>query len=477
MLRASHGLLLIVIAVTAWVVLPPRLKPAGQAELLMTVWGMPFEDLLFEEGFAREYERQHPGVRVNYQRYPVVMDKYTAWHAVGRGADVMRMGIDNYHVAVARGMLAPLEGLIDDPELGLTAAERADFFPQLWDALELDGRRYALPSDNAQYGLYYNRALFDAYNAAHPDAPLRYPDETWTWEDLRRAARRLTERDERGRLTQIGLAFDLWSWPFLAFHLQAGGEVWDAEGTTALVNGPAGVEAMEFLADLLPPGVAVRSPEMADTGSDPHVLFKAGKLALMLDGSWRAPNVEIDAPRLDFAIAPLPHHRRRAVISGSVLWCVSAHTADPAAAWQMVKWLAAREQALRYWDTLRVAPPALLSVVQGPEFRSTGGMVEQVDGRAVVRVPPMPPEKFDDRAAWLLHAITPDPQTGERPGRLVLGRYQRDLEINIQGAISAVVKREQSAQAALDAAVAATHAIIDRDRMSRGLPPVERAGR
>ena len=61
--------------------------------------------------------------------------------------------------------------------------------------LELDGRRYALPSDNAQYGLYYNRALFDAYNAAHPDAPLRYPDETWTWEDLRRAARRLTERD------------------------------------------------------------------------------------------------------------------------------------------------------------------------------------------------------------------------------------------------------------------------------------------
>ena len=45
-----------------------------------------------------------------------------------------------------------------------------------------DGERYALPSDSAQFGLYYNRALFDAYNASHPDDPLGYPNAEWTWE-------------------------------------------------------------------------------------------------------------------------------------------------------------------------------------------------------------------------------------------------------------------------------------------------------
>ncbi|MBK9118438.1 MAG: extracellular solute-binding protein [Phycisphaerales bacterium] len=477
-MRSSHTLLIVIILGTAAALWPwQRTLRDPSHELLMTVWGMPFEDLLFEDHYARGFEARHPGLAVNYQRYYDVIPKYEAWHAVGRGADVMRTPINVYHAMVSKGMVRPLDEYIADPVLGLTLEEQTDYFPQLWDALAIDGVRYALPSDNAQYGLYYNKTLFDAHNAAHPDDPLSYPHADWTWDDLRRAARLLTLTDATGRVTQNGIAFDLWAWPFLTFLYQAGAVAWDPDQTTALINTPAGVEALELIVTLVPRNAPIRSYEMADTASGPDALFKVGRLAMLLDGSWRAPNIELDNPGLDFAIAPLPRHRRRAVISGSVIWCISAHSRNPEMAWRMIRWLTDREQSLTYWNMLRVAPPARLSVIRSDEFRSTAGTVAAEGGRRAVLVPPMPPERFADRAAWLEYAITPDPQTGERPGFLVLAPYQADLEAQITRAIIDAVRGEKSPQAALDEAVRATHAIIDRDRAARGLPAVVRHSR
>ncbi len=474
-LRASHVVLALLIVATVVVLVPPRVVPGGRAELMMAVWGMPFEDRLFEDIYARGFEGLHPEVRVRYERYVDVIEKYEAWHVVGRGADVMRMPVSSYHEFVAKGMIAPLTRFINDPDVGLTPAERADFFPWTWHALDVDGQWYALPSDNAQYGLYYNRALFDAHNAAHPEDPLEYPSAAWSWADLRRAADALTVRDQRGKAVQFGVSFDLWAWPFLAFLYQAGGEAWDEAKTTALINSREGVAALTLIRDLVPEDAPIRAFEMADTASGPDDLFKIGKLAMLLDGSWRAPNLELESPELDFAIAPLPRARRRAVIGGTVLWAVSAHSENKRLAWQMIKWLVAREQSLKYWDTLRVAPPALMSVVASEAFKETSGIVVEQAGRRRVLVPPMPREMYPARAAWLEYAITPAPDTGELPGFIVTGPYQDDLERKIAKAMAVVVNGEKTPQAALDEAVAEVHAIIDRDRAAKGLPAIERA--
>lgn len=471
-MRTSQLIGGLVVAVTALVSLPPLGCPGQGRALKMAVWGMPFEDRLFEDVYARGFEALRPGVQVDYQRYVNVMPKYEAWHAVGRGADVMRLPITDYYACVEKGMIADLTPLMDDPEIGLSADARADFFPWIWDALELDGRYYALPADNAQYGVYYNKTIFDRYNAAHPDAPLTYPSREWTWAELEQAVEALTITGPGGETVQAGIAFDLWAWPFLAFFQQAGGEVWDADKTTTYVNSPAGVRALEFLARLLPPDAPIRSIDMPDTASGPDDQFKVGKVAILLDGSWRAPNVEIEAPDLDFAIAPLPRGERSGIISGSVLWAVSAHSPNRRLAFEMVKWMVAREQSLLYWDKLRVAPPAQLSVVLSEGFKQTGGIVRRGDGAVIV--PPMPRERYPERAAWLRAAITPAPDTGEMPGFLVLGPYEADLERELGGALVSAVRGQQSAQAALDEVVRDVHRIIDRDRASKGLQPVQR---
>jgi multiple sugar transport system substrate-binding protein len=465
-------MLALIVLATLGMLVPFRfVRP--KTELTMTVWGMPFEDRLFHDGYALGFEALHPGVHVNYQRYQDIMAKYEAWHAVGRGADVMRMGIDAYRMMVRKGMLLPLNKYINDPKIGLTEAEKADFLPTIWQALDLNGERYALPSDNALYGLYYNRKIFDAYNAAHPEAPLTYPSADWTWDDVRRAARLLTIK-EGNRTTQYGVSFELWSWPFLSFLGEAGGEAWDADGTTTLINSEAGVEAMTFISELIDEDSPIRSTQLADTGGGPIDLFKTGRLAILCDGSWRAPNLELDAPDLDFAISMLPHYRRRAVAGGSVVWGVSAHSRNPELAFQMVKWLVSRDQSLRYWDTLRVAPPALTSLINSPQFEETHGVVQKVGGRERVVVPAMPRANFAARAQWIRDVLKPDPATGVPPRVIYTALYQADLDRAVGSALTATLRRAKTPREALDAAAKEVHTIIDRDRAARGLPPVRR---
>lgn len=470
-MRSAAWIILALVLLTAAALVPPAALPVGSQQLTMAVWGMPFEDQLFRDGYARGFESLHPGWAVRYQRHTLIVEKYNAWHVQGRGADVMRLGIDYYHAFVDKGMLTPLNQFIRDPEVGLSEAEIADFFPEIWERLIVGDEIYALPADNAQYGLYYNRALFDRWNAAHPEERIEFPTSEWTWDDLARAARLLTIRDARGRTTQYGIMFDLWAWPFMAFLHQAGGTLWDEDATTTLIDSPQGVEALEYLVSVIPEDAPIKAIGLAESAASPAQLFKVGSLAMMLDGSWRAPNLELDNPDLDYAVAPLPRGRKRAVVSGSVLWGISAHSANPRKAWEMIKWMTSEEQALRYWDTLRVAPPALLSVVRSDAFRSTSGLVTP-DG--VVRIPPLQREHYADRAAWLEYAVTPRPETGEPPGFVEASRYQLDLQNAITAALVAAVRDGVDAQQALSKAADDVHQIIDRDRAAKGLPRVVR---
>ena len=213
-MRSTWAIIALIVAATAAVIAPPLFQrgpgpggSGGDTVLLFTVWGMPFEDRLFEDVYADGYSALMPGVRVDYRRYGSedLLQKYNAWHTLGRGPDVMRLRVTDYHGMVARGMLEPLNARIADADSGISADDLADFPPHIMDILWIQGELYALPEDNAQYGLFYNKAIFDAYNAAHPGQPVGYPNADWTWEDLRDAARRLTVRGATGEIDIAGI--------------------------------------------------------------------------------------------------------------------------------------------------------------------------------------------------------------------------------------------------------------------------------
>jgi multiple sugar transport system substrate-binding protein len=480
-MRSTWVVITLLVVTTLVVIAPPFLTPrstGSDTTLLFTVWGVPMEDGLFKDVYADGYTAITPGVRVEYQRYGSdLLQKYNAWFALDRGPDVMRLRVTDYHGMVARGMLEPLDEFIADPIAGMSEADLADVPPHLMEILRIDGALYALPEDNAQYGLFYSKAIFDAYNAAHPDDPLGYPNAAWTWEDLREAARRLTVRRPSGEIEVAGIDFAIWSWPFMSFYAQAGGDLWDEAGTTCLIDSDAGVRTLTFLRALQREDGSYRVSIGRNSPTGPDALFLAGKSAMYLDGSWRVPMLERVDPAFEFAVSPLPRGPRDggrpAVVSGSVLWGISSRASHKDEAWRMLLWLTQEEQAQAYWDVLRVAPPASLRVVNAPAFRSTSGL-RNADGSW--EIPPMSEAAFADKAAWLRYAIEPHALTGEPPGFVPVGPYQTELETLVTEMLEDWLSRSNSDEpgAVLERVVSRVHAIIDRDRAAKGLAKVER---
>ena len=280
--------------------------------MLFTVWGAPFEDSLFEAVYARGYESFRPGVRVEYRRFgDDLLQKYNAWHTLGTGPEVMRIRITDYHGMVARGMLEPLGPLIRDPATELPSEVYEDLPSFIMSELDVDGEVYAIPEDNAQYGLFYNISHFEAYNAEHPDAPLSMPSGDWTWEDLRHAASLLTRRGPGGEVEVAGIDFEVWAWPFVNFFAQAGGQLWDEAGTTCTIASPAGVRTLDFFRALQRDDRSLRVSLGRNSMAGPEKHFANGRTAMMLDGSWRVPWFDRSAPELRFAVAPPTRPGRR----------------------------------------------------------------------------------------------------------------------------------------------------------------------
>ncbi|MCB9846600.1 MAG: sugar ABC transporter substrate-binding protein [Phycisphaeraceae bacterium] len=452
------------------VLIAPGNRRFRSDRITMVVWGQPFEDRLFRDVYARGFEADHPGTRVDYLRYSEVPMKYAAWHARDLGAEIMRLRITDYHTMVRKGMLEPLDEYLSD-SVGLSLDGLDRFPPRLLDSLRVDGRLYALPQDTALYGLYYNRAIFDSHNLAHPEAAIEYPTDRWTWEDLRAAAQALTS-DNPGSPIR-GLDLNVWEWPFLHFFLQAGGRIWDELGTTTLIDSRAGVDALMFLASLASDGSWI--PDFERTGGvGADARFASGSVAMFLGGSWWAPSFQVRAPDLDFAIAPPPRGTTDASIGGSVLWGISASAPNKRTAWEMLSWLVADEQSEAYWSMLRVAPPADIRVVQSESFQTAEGVAD-ASGRTIV--PPMSKSDFGDLAAWIVPLLTPD-GSGSTRAVIPTGEYQAALELEIRSLMieffSSSDRSESRARALLTRAVEATHRHIDRDRAARGLTHVER---
>lgn len=458
---------------TLGVVLWPFAAPRRPAALLMTVWGQPFEDALFRDRYARGFEAAHPGTRVEYQRHADLETKYLAWHTRGRGPELMRLRVTDYHLMVERGMLMPLGARIE----AMPEAERRALLgaipPALLEPLRIGGDLFALPEDSAQFGLYFNPDLFDAYNREHPQHPISYPSEAWTWEDLRDAAARLTRRSESGDVLVAGFDMVVWEWPIMHFILQAGGELWRDDGLRTRIDGEPAAAALMFLASLVRDGSW--SPEFVRAGTmGPDARFASGRVAMYLDGSWMAPSFETRAPGLRFAVAPPPRGERDVAIAGSVLWGISAHARDPEGAWELLRFVVADEQAREYWDALRVAPPANLNVLTSRAFRSASGLPDPARPGEYI-VPPMPEADFEAKAAWLVRAMTPGPG-GEVRAIVPAGLYQPLLERELRGVLQAFLERPEAATAArardlLAGAAARVHAQIDADRRAKGLAP------
>ena len=199
---------------------------------------------------------------------------------------------------------------------------------------------FSLPFNRSTPIAFYNRDLFDAEGVRPPE----------TWEELRETAQRLTRRE--GDQTQrwgFEVPIDWWFWVALLY--QSDGALLSPDGGSPRFDGPAGVEALAFLVELVNEHQVMRPPPGRDysawevTNND----FLAGKAA-MIWTSTAFLSYLTDNADFEVGAAPLPANVRHGVPTGGTFFVMleGASVEEQEAAWAFLHFMMQPEQTAHW---------------------------------------------------------------------------------------------------------------------------------
>ncbi len=305
-----------------------------EVELRFALW----DDRQIEvhEQIVEAFQQQHPNISVNFEVipkdfWPVIKTQI----AGGDPPDLIWLNVPNYPDLAINGAMMPITDLVERDGVDLSPFPAALVEGYTWD-----GELYGIPKDYDVVGLFYRVDLFD-------EAGLDYPDETWTWDDLKAAAKALTTDDVWGYAGGLSMQeFEL------NLVRQNGGELVSADGTHTLFGEPAACEAIQFLYSFHTDGTA---PDQVTQDTSHHWgLFADGRIAMMQDGSWAARSY-LDN-EFDIDVAPLPMGKQRANTIHGLGVGILSDTEHPEAAWELLKFFATEEVGLLQAETGATIP-------------------------------------------------------------------------------------------------------------------------
>lgn len=303
--------------------------PGGgdRATIDVTLFGGPEE----VEGYSRlvaDFEAANPDVEVLLN--PVasqddLLANLTTSFAGGQPPDVFLANYLRYGQFAAQGVLADVQGYLDDSDL----IDEDDFAEPALDAFRFDGADLTcMPQNISSLVVYYNAEAFEAAGVERPVAG-------WTWEEFLEAAQALTD-PAAGR---YGVGFDPSLQRLAPFVWSAGGELIDdpEAPTTLLLDDPATRGALDFLLDLqLVHGVA--PPDVEEQSLEAEERFIAGQLGMYLNSRVATPTLRAGITDFTFDVGPLPTApggTPTTILHGDA-YCLAA-AGNPDLAWRFVE--------------------------------------------------------------------------------------------------------------------------------------------
>jgi multiple sugar transport system substrate-binding protein len=189
----------------------------------------------------------------------------------------------------SKGILAPLDEYISDT---------SDFIPAALDQMRYNGKLYSAPIATHSFQLLYNKKLLT-------EAGIQPPS---TINELASAVAKLTKVGADGKITQLGIGNPDASTTLTTLGYAFGGK-WDGP------NGPTPAESGNIAAAQWWQDTVIKpygADKVADftAGFGPYMSaqdpFYTGKVAMTIDGEWRAVNIPATAPNLDWGVVPIP---------------------------------------------------------------------------------------------------------------------------------------------------------------------------
>jgi multiple sugar transport system substrate-binding protein len=313
------------------------------------------------QGLAKEFTKLHPNVKINAEpgasSTDDLLQKVSAGFAGGNYPDI----------TYAFGSWASqLEG----------SGHTLDFTDQVkdpavkWDELPAAARATAQPSGQKTIGfpalvdnisLLYNKTVFDA-------AGVDYPTADWSWDDLRDAAKKLTDSTTQ----TYGFGYSVsgteeTTWQFWPHLWQRGGAILADDQKTATFAEQPGVDALEFLRSMAQDD---KSVYLDQTDTKIGQLFAADRIAMETSGPWVLHDLQVAGT--DYGVVQLPGvDGSHQTVSGPDLWVALDHKDVNRAHWtfEFLNWLTSPEQDVR-WNVAYGNLPLRASEQDSPEFKA-----------------------------------------------------------------------------------------------------------
>ena len=263
-------------------------KQDSQKAKELQVWLPPFgtEDMMDQEVWEDIFKKfeQENNVKITLQIVPWnnYEDKYLTGISAGQGPDVGYMYAEMFPSFIDMGTVQPLDEY-------LTQEDRDNYY--YLDKGIIFGKQYGLPIvvGNPRI-LCYNQDILDEIDVEPPA----------TWEEFKDIAIKATkDTDGDGEIDRFGYvaawgskAYGAMNEMFYPWLWQAGGELFNEEGTQAAFNSEAGVKAVTFLQDLLLTHKVM--PESVIAQDESEILtnyFGQGKAAFVIVDTRKTANI------------------------------------------------------------------------------------------------------------------------------------------------------------------------------------------
>jgi multiple sugar transport system substrate-binding protein len=202
----------------------------------------------------------------------------------GNGPDVSVMHIDDIPTQAAQQVIVPIDSIAKSLKLS-----ESQFAPAVWQGGVYQGKRYGIPIDVHNLGLYVNQDLLDRAGVSSiPTDKNSYMD----------ALDKLKSKGIQGCWVspfQFTGAF-----MFMSLLWQFGGDLYNSDNSKATWDSDAGIQAMGWLTDLIKQGY---SPKNVGQDAD-YIALKNSKNAFNWQGIWQVDDARKQKAKI--VTAPLP---------------------------------------------------------------------------------------------------------------------------------------------------------------------------
>ncbi len=271
----------------------------------LVVWGVWDESETMTK-LGSDFRKTYPNVSIEYRKFKPQDYETELVNALaeGRGPDIF--AIEHTWLGKHKNKLASM------PEEIMTLKDYQDRFVDVVNQDFIDeGKIYGFPLYTDTLALLYNKDAFNDAGIANPPA---------TWEELQKIVPELTKIDQFGNIKQAGVALgtgdninrspDI----LMALMLQSGAQFTDPKDTSQIifsqsknVNGqninPAQL-SLAYYTDFANPRKGVYT--WNSTLNNSIDAFYEREVAMIFGYSYQVEAIKVKAPRLNFAVAPLP---------------------------------------------------------------------------------------------------------------------------------------------------------------------------